>query len=92
MEWGAGQLGPDDATAFPPDHLLELRVECEALTIREPTQRVPGPDRDLNGSRIRHTAKYTYAASYLCLLYRPTSVRRAWAGRLWPCLIDQWRL
>ena len=62
IEWDACELSPDDATTFPSDQLLDLRVEREPLTVGEPTQGIPGPDRDLDGSRVRHTLEYTVVA------------------------------
>ncbi|MCY4421565.1 MAG: hypothetical protein OXC06_00700 [Acidimicrobiaceae bacterium] len=44
VEWGVRELGPDDATTFPSDQLLDLCVEGEPLKIGEFTQGVPGPD------------------------------------------------
>ena len=63
IEWGACELCPDDATTFLSDHLPKLRVVCQPLAIGEQTQGVPVLDRDLDGSRIRHTMEYTSSDS-----------------------------
>ena len=43
VERGTGKLCPDDATALPSDHLFELSVEREPLTIGKLTQGIPSP-------------------------------------------------
>ena len=59
IQWGACKLRPQNSTTFPSDHLLELSVEGQPFTICEHTQGITGPDRDLDGSRIRHAKQYT---------------------------------
>ena len=63
IERSACELGADDAPTLPPDQLLDLRVEGEPLPIGEFTQSIPSPDRDLDGSLIRHTDEYTISAN-----------------------------
>ena len=59
IERSARELSPEYTTTFPPDQLLELSVKGETLTIGELPQRITGPHRNLDGSRLTHTPEYT---------------------------------
>ena len=59
IEWGACKLRTDDTTTLPSHQLCDLCVEGETLTISELAESVPSPDGHLDGSRFRHTPKYT---------------------------------
>ena len=72
IERGACELGADDAPTLSPYQLLDLRVEREPLPISEFTESIPSPDRDLDGSRISHTEKYTISAAE-----RPSGIEAA---------------
>lgn len=53
------ELRADDSAALPTDQPLQLRVEGETVTIGELAECIPRLNRDLDGSRFRHTDEYT---------------------------------
>ena len=86
IERSAGELSPDDPTAFPSDQPFELCVERETVAFRELPQRITGPDRDLDGSRFSHTHEYTQSDARvgpLRELVNENQTRRYFAA-FWP--------